>query len=126
MEVHLMSGDRWRFVVILICLTPLLQLGCKKPPSTTSAATPTVTVSTPIERPVTEFVDFTGRTNAKNYTDIRPRVTGYLVEMPFKEGALVKKDQVLFKIDPRPYKAALDQAKGFVEFCKAAVVKSQA
>jgi multidrug efflux system membrane fusion protein len=58
--------------------------------------------------------------------DIRPRVTGYLVKMPFREGADVKEGDVLFEIDERPYKATLDQARGEVERQKASLVKAQA
>jgi multidrug efflux system membrane fusion protein len=85
-----------------------------------------VTVSKPIEREVTDYVDFTGRTDAILFTEIRPRVTGYLVGMPFKEGAVVKKDDVLFEIDDRPYKAALDLAKASLDVAKASLVKAQA
>jgi multidrug efflux system membrane fusion protein len=53
--------------------------------------------------------------------DIRPRVTGYLVEMPFKEGAEVKKGDLLFVVDPRPYKAQLDQAQGQVDLYRASL-----
>src|SRR3954451_9716489 len=91
----------------------ILTSGCvHKPAPPPPAPPPTVTVSKPIERDVTDYVDFTGRTDAVFSTAIRPRVTGYLVGMPFKEGSEVKKDAVLFEIDDRPYKAALDQAKG--------------
>src|SRR4051794_2076994 len=100
----------------------ILAAGCKpKTLPLQETGTPTVTVAKPIEREVTEFVDFTGRTDAVFSTDIRPRVTGYLVGMPFKEGAEVKKEEVLFEIDDRPYKAALDQAKGEVERQKASL-----
>ena len=64
-------------------------------------------------------MDFTGRTKAVQSVDIRPRVTGYLVEMPFKEGAEVKKGDLLFVVDPRPYKAQLDQAQGQVDLYQA-------
>src|SRR5215813_13046702 len=68
-------------------------------------------VSKPIQREVTNFVDFTGRTSAVAAVDIRPRVTGYLLatKNPFKEGAEVKKGDPLFEIDPRPYEAQLKQ-----------------
>src|SRR5580700_7573255 len=66
---------------------------------------PVVPISQPVQRQVTDYVDFTGRTDAVNTVNIVPRVTGYLVKMPFKEGSLVKKDDLLFEIDPRPYKA---------------------
>jgi len=75
---------------------------------------PVVTVSQPIVREVADYVDFTGRTEAPYSVDIRPRVTGYLIKMPFQEGSEVKKGDVLFEIDPRPYQAQYDQAKAQV------------
>jgi multidrug efflux system membrane fusion protein len=66
-------------------------------------------------------VEFTGRTDAVKAVDIRARVTGYLIKMPFKEGAEVKKGDLLFEIDPRPYQAQLDQAKGQVTLNEASL-----
>src|SRR5437588_3512238 len=80
---------------------------------------PVVPVSQPVQRQVTDYVDFTGRTDAVNTVNIVPRVTGYLVKMPFKEGSMVKKDDLLFEVDPRPYKAQLDQAEGQVKLYEA-------
>ena len=60
---------------------------------------------------VTDFEDFTGRTMAKPTTDIRPRVTGYLNKIFFKDGADVKARDELFEIDPRPYQAEVDRAQ---------------
>ena len=80
---------------------------------------PVVPVSQPVAREVTDYVDFTGRTDAVEAVDIRARVTGYLIEMPFKEGAEVKKGDLLFEIDPRPYQAQLDQAYGQVNLYQA-------
>src|SRR5262249_26850231 len=65
----------------------------------------------PVRREVTDTVDFTGRTEAVHSVDIRPRVTGYLTQMPFQEGAEVKAGDLLFVVDPRPYEAQLDQAR---------------
>ena len=76
-------------------------------------------VSKPVQREVTDYVDFTGRTDAVQAVNIVARVTGYLVKMPFKEGAEVKKGDLLFEIDPRPYQAQLDQAEGQVATYKA-------
>ncbi len=78
-----------------------------------------VTVSQPIRRPITDYIDYTGRTEAVNAVDIRARVTGYLVKMPFKEGDELKKDDLLFEIDPRPYQAQLDQAEANVKLTQA-------
>ena len=80
-----------------------------------------VPIGQPVQREVTDYVDFTGRTEAVYPVDIRPRVTGYLVSMPFEEGAEVKAGDLLFIIDPRPYKAQLDQAQGQVNLYKASL-----
>ena len=75
---------------------------------------------------MTDYVDFTGRTNAVESVDIRARVSGYLVEMPFKEGAEVKKGDLLFEVDPRPYQAQFDQAEGQVNLYKAQLALAKA
>ncbi len=117
---------RHSLIACLAAIPVLLLLpGCARRPATKALPPPTVTVSRPIERQVTDYADFTGRTDAVFSTDIRPRVTGYLVAMPFKEGGRVKQDQLLFEIDERPYKAALDLAKASEEVAKAALVKAQ-
>jgi RND family efflux transporter MFP subunit len=63
---------------------------------------------------VTDFADFTGRTAAVDSVEVRARVWGYLDKVNFKEGALVKKDDVLFEIDPRLYRADLERSEGTV------------
>jgi multidrug efflux system membrane fusion protein len=99
---------------------PIAPYGCaRRPPQVAPAVPVTIPVSKPIVRQVTDFVDFTGRTDAVQSVDIRPRSTGYLVEMPFKEGAEVKKGDLLYVIDPRPYRAQLDQAIGQVDLYRA-------
>jgi multidrug efflux system membrane fusion protein len=80
-----------------------------------------VPVSHPVDREVTDYVDFTGRTEAVHSVDIRPRVSGYLVQMPFEEGAEVKKGDLLFVVDPRPYQAQVDQAQGQVDLYQASL-----
>ena len=85
------------------------------------AATPSAPVSQPVRREVTNYVDFTGRTEAVHSVDIRPRVSGYLVKMPFQEGEEVKAGDLLFIIDRRPYKAQLDQAQGQVDLYQASL-----
>jgi multidrug efflux system membrane fusion protein len=94
--------------------------GCdQKTPQVAPAEVPVVPVSQPVQRQVTDYVDFTGRINAVESVNIIPRVTGYLVKMPFKEGSEVKVGDLLFQVDPRPYKAQLDQAEGQVTLYKA-------
>ena len=71
--------------------------GCVRVPSEVPAAAPMpVTVSYPVERDVTNYADFTGRTAAVDSVEVRARVSGYLDHVNFKEGALVNKDDKLF------------------------------
>src|SRR5260221_5503604 len=89
--------------------------GCApKPPAAPPAAAPTVPVSYPVERQVTDHAAFTARIAAVDSVEVRAHVWGYLEKVNFKEGALVKKGDVLFELDPRPYQALLNQAKAKV------------
>jgi RND family efflux transporter MFP subunit len=90
-------------------------MGCARAPSIAPPAAPvTVTVSYPIGRDITDYADFTARIAAVDSVEVRAHVWGYLDKVNFKEGALVKKGDVLFELDPRPYQAMLDQAKAKV------------
>ena len=95
--------------------------GCQANATKAAAEVPVVPVSQPLQRDVTDYVDFTGRTEAVYSVDVRPRVTGYLDSMPFVEGSEVKAGDLLFIVDPRPYKAQLDQAQGQVDLYKASL-----
>ena len=103
---------------LLACLGGLMVAvfsGCNRGNMKMAALdTPVLNIAQPIQAEVTDYVDYTGRTNAKNAVTIQPRVTGYLVAMPFKEGDDVNKGDILFEIDPRPYKAQLDASKAQV------------
>lgn len=83
-------------------------------------------VATPIARKVTNYQIFTVRTEAVESVDIKARVTGYLEAIKFTDGDDVKKGEVLFEIDRRPYKAALDEAKANLAYAKAALVEAEA
>src|SRR5712671_6276789 len=87
--------------------------GCARVPSgVPKVAPPPVSVSRPVEREVTDYANFTGRTAAVDSVELRARVWGYLDKVNFKEGALVQKGDVLFEIDPLTYQAALNNAEG--------------
>lgn len=112
--------------------------GCRK--QNAQAPTPqktVVPVSHPVQREVTEYVEYTGRTDAVKSVGIRARVTGYMTRSPFKEGDMVKgpvkllgvtlrEGDLLFEIDPRPYKAQLDQAESQVIVTQAQLKLAQA
>ncbi len=116
------------------CIFPILAgflaaalAGCTvEPPQVAPAQAQVVPVSQPVERQVTDYVDFTGQTNAVEAVDIVPRVTGYLTKIAFQDGQDVNAGDLLFQIDPRPYKAQLDQADGQVTLNKAAHVFAKA
>ena len=83
------------------------------------APPPGVTVSKPVVKEVVEQDQFTGRFNAIELVEVRARVTGYLEKIVVQDGANVKKGDVLFVIDRRPYKAALEQAQAALTSSKA-------
>jgi RND family efflux transporter MFP subunit len=86
--------------------------GCEQPSAAgPGAGAPPVTVAYPIQKEVTNYEDYTGRTAAIDSVQVTARVTGYLDKIYFLEGAEVKVGTVLYEIDPRPYQAAFDQAK---------------
>jgi RND family efflux transporter MFP subunit len=89
--------------------------GCARAPAEAPATEPvSVPVSHPVERDVTDYAEFTARISAVDSVEVRAHVWGYLEKVPFKEGALVKKGDVLFELDSRPYEAVLQQAKAKV------------
>src|ERR1700730_18526243 len=75
------------------------------------AGPPAVTVSQPIQRELVEWDEYTGQFAAKEFVEIRARVSGYLTEIHFEDGQLVKEGDLLFVIDPRPYEATLAAAR---------------
>ncbi|MEJ0098777.1 MAG: efflux RND transporter periplasmic adaptor subunit [Pseudomonadota bacterium] len=85
---------------------------------------PQVSVATVLERQITDFQEFTGRVEAVERVELRPRVSGYIESVAFHEGAEVNKGDVLFVIDQRPYDAALKQANA--ELARAQSARRQA
>jgi RND family efflux transporter MFP subunit len=82
---------------------------------------PQVSVATVLERRVKDWDEFTGRFQAVETVEIRPRVSGYIDQVAFKEGGLVKRGDLLFVIDPRPYKADYDRAAADLKRYKTAL-----
>lgn len=82
---------------------------------------PQVNVAQVIERRVQDWDEFTGRFQAVESVEIRPRVSGYIDQVAFKEGGQVKQGELLFVIDPRPYKAEADHAAADLKRFKTAL-----
>ena len=115
--------------VVLAIAAALSMTGCGGNAAARAGAVapppPQVDVAQVVARRVTEFDEFTGRFEAVERVEIRPRVSGYIASVNFAEGREVKKGDVLFVIDPRPYeadykhaKAQLDQARSQSELAK--------
>ncbi|TAI65667.1 efflux transporter periplasmic adaptor subunit [Bradyrhizobium sp. Leo170] len=85
-------------------------------------ADPTVSVSTPLVKEVTGWDTFTGRLEAVDTVEVRPRVNGYVERVAFRDGDYVHKGDLLFVIDPRPYEAAEKQAEGQLAQAQAQLV----
>jgi RND family efflux transporter MFP subunit len=113
-RLHLCS--KRLFVVAL----SLWLAGCNsQPPAARGLPAAEVTVSKPVQKEILNWAEFTGRVAAVKFVKITPRVSGYIVDIPFSEGDTVHKGDLLFQIDPRPYQHAYEQAVGQLEQAKA-------
>jgi RND family efflux transporter MFP subunit len=103
------------FAAAVFTAVILVQLaGCSRGETATPAAAapaPSATVATVVSRQISDFDEFTGRFEAVERVEIRPRVSGYISTVNFVQGREVAKGDVLFVIDPRPYEAELKQAQ---------------
>jgi membrane fusion protein, multidrug efflux system len=114
-----LANSVWRRITYGSWLLAFLLAACKTKEAPPPAAPPTVDVAEVGQQDVPVFREWvaqlTGRTNA----DISPKVQGYLLVQNYRDGFFVKKDQLLYEIDSRPFVAALDQAKAQVAVAKA-------
>ncbi len=105
--------------LVLLAVVLALSSCAKKPPP--PPPPPTVVVAKPLQTKLVDWDDYVGRFEAINSVDIRPRVSGYLQSIAFRDGQIVRKGQLLFVIDPRPYQAVLTQARGQEQHAVAAL-----
>ena len=117
MRIRLSVGLAALFIPALLVAAARAQAPGGPPPS--------VTVAKPVVKDVVEYDEFTGRFEATELVDVRARVSGYLEKVAFTDGAIVKKGDVLFVIDRRPYKSALEQAQSSVASAKAKLTFGQ-
>jgi multidrug efflux system membrane fusion protein len=95
-------------------------VGCDSKPAASSAPPPPpVTVARPLQKQITEWDEYTGRFAAVASVEVRARVSGFIDSVHFKDGQVVKQGDLLFVIDPRPYKLAVEQSTADVERAKA-------
>src|ERR1041385_5577568 len=106
---------RLNWPLLALTATVLFSVGCGRQLAEQRPPPPAVTVA-PVERQeLIEWDEFTGRTEPVESVEVRPRVSGYIQEVRFQSGQLVKKSDVLFVIDPRWHKAAFDRANAEAE-----------
>src|SRR5689334_14577657 len=97
--------------VLLAAIASVWVTGCRPNAAATPPAPPTVSVVQPIDRDVVEWDEYIGRLESPETVEVRARVSGYLEKVHFKEGKEVKKGDLLYRIDPRPYQAEFDRAE---------------
>lgn len=109
----------------LALLAVLVMSACGKAPEQAAAMPASkVSVAKVLEQPVNEWDEFTGRLEAPETVQIRPRVSGQIDQVAFTEGALVKKGDLLFQIDPRPFQAEVRRLEAQLQQTKAAASRS--
>lgn len=95
----------------LLLAALLFTAGCRDQNQYVAPPPPTVTVAPPRQQDITHFAQYSGLTDAVESVEIRARVEGYLQSIHFDDSAMVKKGDLLFVIDPKPYRARLDEAE---------------
>jgi membrane fusion protein, multidrug efflux system len=109
--------------LVLVCLFVVAGVGCSKkeaPPP----PPPEVLVAEVVQKDVPIYVELVGSTLGSEDVEIRSRVEGYLISINFTEGSLVRKGQLLYKIDPQPFLVAIDQAKANLATAQAGLEKT--
>lgn len=107
-----------------VALVAALVASCGAPPPA-APPPPKVKVVQPVERVITEWDEFTARFDAVDSVEVRPRVSGYLQAIHFQDGVIVKKGDLLFTIDPRPYEAVLRRAQADVSVATSRLALAQ-
>ena len=115
------------FVVILLGCCLFFFAGCGERGKAASAAAPplAVEVATVVQQDTPIYSEWVATLDGNVNAQIQPHVTGYIIKQDYKEGAVVHQGQVLFEIDPRPFKAALDQAKAQLAQAEAQLGKAE-
>src|SRR5262245_58852265 len=102
------------FLVLCFAISAAIT-GCKtKAPENAAPPVPEVLVSEPVKKTIVDFEEFTGRTEAKEAIELKARVKGDIVKVNFVDGAMVTKGDVLFEIEPKQFRAELEQAKAIL------------
>src|SRR5262247_446287 len=109
----------------VLFIIPILVLsGCWRSQAAPKRPNTEAVVASPVQQDVTVHSEWVATLDGYVNADIRPQVSGYIISQKYKEGTVVRKGQVLFEIDPRPFQAALDRTRGELAQAEAQLSKS--
>ena len=114
-----------RLLTIIMAILAGISAGCSSSAQPKAPAPAEVSVAEVICKQLGDSDEFTGRLEPVNSVEVRPRVSGYLQSVHFKEGAIVRQGDLLFQIDPRPFQAEVDRLKGELSQAKAQRSRAQ-
>jgi RND family efflux transporter MFP subunit len=116
----------WGSVVLVALILLLVVTHSDAKSSVPAMSLPVAEVATVEQKDVPVYGEWIGTLSGQVNADVKAQVTGYLLTRIYKEGSFVRKGQLLFQIDPRPFHAALDQAKGQLAQAQAQLIQDQA
>jgi membrane fusion protein, multidrug efflux system len=116
----------WVSAILLAAILGVAVSRSATKPSTQTPSSPVVEVAPVEQRDVPINGEWIGTLTGQVNADVKGQVTGYLLTCNYKEGSFVRKGQILFEIDPRPFQAALDQARGQLAQAQAQLVQNEA
>jgi len=119
------SASRQVFTVLLLGCSLLFLGGCSGGKAASVPPPPVVEVATVVQQDTPIYSEWVAILDGYVNAQIQPHVSGYIIRQNYKEGSVVRKGDVLFQIDPRPFKAALDQAKGQLAQAEAQLGKAR-
>jgi membrane fusion protein (multidrug efflux system) len=124
-SVELIKWLSPRFLPILVaCFLLMVGAACSKKEASTPPPPPEVQVAEVVQKDVPIYIELVGSTLGSEDVEIRARVEGYLVSINFTEGSFVRKGQLLYKLDPKPFEVAIDQAKANLATAQAGLEKT--
>jgi len=103
----------------------LIAAGCASPKAAPAVPSPEVEVTSVVQKDVPIFSEWVATLDGYINAQIQPQVAGYVIKQTYKEGSFVRKGQILFQIDPRPFQALLDQAKAQLAQAQAQLGKTE-
>ncbi|HWK93981.1 MAG TPA: efflux RND transporter periplasmic adaptor subunit [Pseudolabrys sp.] len=125
MAYGLKRGRKLAAAIAFVGMLPLIA-ACGEKNTYVAPPPPQVTVAVPAKKPVTRYLESTGNVAAVNSADLVARVAGFVQDIKYEDGATVKKGQVLFVIEQKPYELKVQQAKANEDNAKASLISAQA